>query len=160
VNLVNNRSIKIGTLICSAHLLTVRPTGADCSDRGRSGLSFWYQTHGQVAWTHGQDFARRISQPTPMTSEQHHIHGDFPRSKRPQQKKKHCDPSKPMAQRVLYSFSQQRNACNPQAHIIFVLVRPACWTWRLAMQAAAAQKSLFDPGSRTPGLQAANRTAI
>jgi hypothetical protein len=29
VNLANNRSTKLGTLICSAHAQTVRPTGAD-----------------------------------------------------------------------------------------------------------------------------------
>jgi hypothetical protein len=28
-NLANNRSTKLGTLICSAHAWTVRPTGAD-----------------------------------------------------------------------------------------------------------------------------------
>jgi hypothetical protein len=28
-NLANNRSIKLGTLICSAHARTVRPTGTD-----------------------------------------------------------------------------------------------------------------------------------
>jgi hypothetical protein len=28
-NLANNRSTKLGTLICSAHARTVRPTGAD-----------------------------------------------------------------------------------------------------------------------------------
>jgi hypothetical protein len=37
-NLANNRSTKLGTLICSAHARTVRPTGADCPDRGPSGL--------------------------------------------------------------------------------------------------------------------------
>jgi hypothetical protein len=36
--LANNRSTKLGTLICSAHARTVRPTGADCPDRGPSGL--------------------------------------------------------------------------------------------------------------------------
>jgi hypothetical protein len=36
--LANNRSIKLGTLICSAHARTVRPTGADRPDRGPSGL--------------------------------------------------------------------------------------------------------------------------
>jgi hypothetical protein len=35
--LANNRSTKLGTLICSAHARTVRPTGADCPDRGPSG---------------------------------------------------------------------------------------------------------------------------
>jgi hypothetical protein len=34
----NNRSTKLGTLICSAHARTVRPTGADRPDRGPSGL--------------------------------------------------------------------------------------------------------------------------
>jgi hypothetical protein len=34
VLLANNRSTKLGTLICSAHARTVRPTGADCPDRG------------------------------------------------------------------------------------------------------------------------------
>jgi hypothetical protein len=29
VNLANNRSTKLGTLICSVHARTVRPTGAD-----------------------------------------------------------------------------------------------------------------------------------
>jgi hypothetical protein len=49
-NLANNHSTKLGTLICSAHARTVRPTGADCPDRGLSGLragpsarSFWCQ---------------------------------------------------------------------------------------------------------------------
>jgi hypothetical protein len=37
-NLANNRSTKLGTLNCSAHARTVRPTGADCPDRGPSGL--------------------------------------------------------------------------------------------------------------------------
>jgi hypothetical protein len=36
--LANNRSTKLGTLICSAHARTVRPTGADRPDRGPSGL--------------------------------------------------------------------------------------------------------------------------
>src|SRR5688572_6798826 len=36
--LANNRSTKLGTLNCSAHARTVRPTGADCPDRGPSGL--------------------------------------------------------------------------------------------------------------------------
>jgi hypothetical protein len=50
--LANNRSTKLGTLICSARARTVRPTGADCSDRGPSGpragpsaLSFWCPTY-------------------------------------------------------------------------------------------------------------------
>ena len=50
--LANNRSTKLGTLICSAHARTVRPTGADRPDRGPSGLragqsagSFWCQTY-------------------------------------------------------------------------------------------------------------------
>jgi hypothetical protein len=50
-NLANNRSTKLGTLICSAHARTFRPTGVDCPDRGLSGLragpsarSFWCQT--------------------------------------------------------------------------------------------------------------------
>jgi hypothetical protein len=38
MNLVNNRSTKLGTLNCSAHVQTVRPTGADRPDRGPSGL--------------------------------------------------------------------------------------------------------------------------
>jgi hypothetical protein len=37
-NLANNRSTKLGTLICSAHARTVRPTGADRPDRGLFGL--------------------------------------------------------------------------------------------------------------------------
>jgi hypothetical protein len=37
-NLANNRSTKLGTLICSAHAWTVRPTDADRPDRGPSGL--------------------------------------------------------------------------------------------------------------------------
>jgi hypothetical protein len=37
-NLANNRSTKLGTLNCSAHVWTVRPTGADRPDRGPSGL--------------------------------------------------------------------------------------------------------------------------
>jgi hypothetical protein len=36
--LANNCSTKLGTLICSAHARTVRPTGADRPDRGPSGL--------------------------------------------------------------------------------------------------------------------------
>jgi hypothetical protein len=36
--LANNRSTILGTLICSAHARTVRPPGADCPDRGLSGL--------------------------------------------------------------------------------------------------------------------------
>jgi hypothetical protein len=51
VNKANNRSTKLGTLICSAHTRTVWPTGADCPDRGPFGLragpsagSFQYQT--------------------------------------------------------------------------------------------------------------------
>jgi hypothetical protein len=50
-NLANKHSTKLGTLIYSAHARTVRPTGADCLDRGLSGLrvrpsacSFWCQT--------------------------------------------------------------------------------------------------------------------
>jgi hypothetical protein len=50
-NLANNCSTKLGTLIYSAHAWTVRPTGADCPDRGLSGLrtgpsarSIWCQT--------------------------------------------------------------------------------------------------------------------
>jgi hypothetical protein len=35
--LANNRSTKLGTLICSAHARTVRPTGADRPDRPASG---------------------------------------------------------------------------------------------------------------------------
>jgi hypothetical protein len=38
VILANNRSTKLGTLICSAHARTVRPPGADCLNRGPSGL--------------------------------------------------------------------------------------------------------------------------
>jgi hypothetical protein len=38
VILANNRSTKLGTLICSAHARTVRSTGADRPDRGPSGL--------------------------------------------------------------------------------------------------------------------------
>jgi hypothetical protein len=37
-NLANNCSTKLRTLICSAHARTVRATGADCPDRGPSGL--------------------------------------------------------------------------------------------------------------------------
>jgi hypothetical protein len=37
-NIANNRNTKLGTLICSAHARTVRPTGADRPDRGLSGL--------------------------------------------------------------------------------------------------------------------------
>jgi hypothetical protein len=36
--LANNHNTKLGTLICSAHARTVRPPGADCPDRGPSGL--------------------------------------------------------------------------------------------------------------------------
>jgi hypothetical protein len=38
VNLANNRSTKLGTLISSAHARTVRPTGADRPDCRPSGL--------------------------------------------------------------------------------------------------------------------------
>jgi hypothetical protein len=38
VILANNRNTKLRTLICSAHARTVRPSGADCPDRGPSGL--------------------------------------------------------------------------------------------------------------------------
>jgi hypothetical protein len=51
-NLANNRSIKLGTLICSTHARTIQPIGADCPDRELSGLragpsahSFWCQTY-------------------------------------------------------------------------------------------------------------------
>jgi hypothetical protein len=51
-DLANKHSTKLGTLIYSAHARTVRPTGADCPDRGLSGLrvgpsacSFWCQTY-------------------------------------------------------------------------------------------------------------------
>jgi hypothetical protein len=37
-NLANKHSTKLGTLNCSAHARTVRPTGADCPDRGPFGL--------------------------------------------------------------------------------------------------------------------------
>jgi hypothetical protein len=36
--LANNHGTILGTLICSAHARTVRPPGADCPDRGLSGL--------------------------------------------------------------------------------------------------------------------------
>jgi hypothetical protein len=36
-NLANKHSKKLGTLICSARVRTVRTRGADCSDRGPSG---------------------------------------------------------------------------------------------------------------------------
>jgi hypothetical protein len=36
-NLANNRSTKLGTLICSAHARTVRPTSMDRPDRSASG---------------------------------------------------------------------------------------------------------------------------
>jgi hypothetical protein len=52
-NLANKHSTKLGTLIYSAQARTVRPTGADCPDRGPSGSragpsagSFWCQTTG------------------------------------------------------------------------------------------------------------------
>jgi hypothetical protein len=52
MNLANNCSTKLGTLICSALARTVRPTGADRPDRGPSGLkagpsagSVWFQTY-------------------------------------------------------------------------------------------------------------------
>jgi hypothetical protein len=38
VILANNCSTKLRTLICSAHARTVQPPGADCPDRGPSGL--------------------------------------------------------------------------------------------------------------------------
>jgi hypothetical protein len=49
--LANNHSTKLGTLNYSAHARTVRPTGADCPDRGPSGLragpsasaQFWFE---------------------------------------------------------------------------------------------------------------------
>jgi hypothetical protein len=51
-NLANNRSTKLGTLICSAHARTVRTTSADHLDHGPSGpmgrtvrSSFWYSTY-------------------------------------------------------------------------------------------------------------------
>jgi hypothetical protein len=51
-NLANKHSKKLGTLICSMHARTVRPTGADRPDRGPSGprvrpsaLSFWGRTY-------------------------------------------------------------------------------------------------------------------
>jgi hypothetical protein len=37
-NLANKHSTKLGTLIYSAHARTVRPTDADCPDRGLSDL--------------------------------------------------------------------------------------------------------------------------
>jgi hypothetical protein len=47
-NIANKHSTKLGTLIYSAQARTVRPTGADCPDRGPSGSragpsagSFW-----------------------------------------------------------------------------------------------------------------------
>jgi hypothetical protein len=50
-NLAKNRRTKLEIIICYAHSWTVRPTGADCPDRGLSGLragpsarSFWCQT--------------------------------------------------------------------------------------------------------------------
>jgi hypothetical protein len=43
--LANKHSKKLGTLICSTPARTVRPTGADCPDRGSSDLSFWCPTH-------------------------------------------------------------------------------------------------------------------
>jgi hypothetical protein len=43
--LANNRSTKLGTLICSAHARTVRPTDVDRPDRVLSGLgSFLVRT--------------------------------------------------------------------------------------------------------------------
>jgi hypothetical protein len=36
-DVANNRSTKLGTLIYSAHVWTIRPTGADRPDRGPSG---------------------------------------------------------------------------------------------------------------------------
>jgi hypothetical protein len=51
-NLANKHSTKLETLIYSAQARTVRPTGADCPDRGPSGSragpsvgSFWCQTY-------------------------------------------------------------------------------------------------------------------
>jgi hypothetical protein len=38
MNLANNHSTKLGTLICSAHARTVRPTGVDRPDHGPSDL--------------------------------------------------------------------------------------------------------------------------
>jgi hypothetical protein len=50
--LANKHSKKLGTLICSAPARTIRPTGADCPDRGQSGSragpsghSFWCPTY-------------------------------------------------------------------------------------------------------------------
>jgi hypothetical protein len=51
-NLGNKHNKKLGTLNCSAHERTVRPTGVDRPDRGPSGLraglsafSFWCRTY-------------------------------------------------------------------------------------------------------------------
>ena len=43
--LANNRSTKLGTLICSAHARTVRPTGADrpASGPDRPLAHFWFE---------------------------------------------------------------------------------------------------------------------
>jgi hypothetical protein len=43
--LANNRSTKLGTLICSAHARTVRPTGADrpASGPDRPPAHFWFE---------------------------------------------------------------------------------------------------------------------
>jgi hypothetical protein len=54
-NLANKHSTKLETLIYSAQARTVRPTGADCPDRGPSGSragpsagSFWCQTQSKA----------------------------------------------------------------------------------------------------------------
>jgi hypothetical protein len=67
--LANNRSTKLGTLICSAHARTVRPTDVDCPDRGPSGLrtgpsarSIWCSTDTPHAAAH----ERRHAHATPL----------------------------------------------------------------------------------------------
>jgi hypothetical protein len=50
VNLANNRSTKLETLICSAHTRTVRPTRADRPDRGPSAAQFSAQHMPPAFW--------------------------------------------------------------------------------------------------------------
>jgi hypothetical protein len=55
--LANKHNKKLRTLICSMPARTVRPTGADCPDRGPSDprvrpsdLSFWCPTYAPAFW--------------------------------------------------------------------------------------------------------------
>jgi hypothetical protein len=50
--LANNHGTILGTLICSAHARTVRPPGADCPDRGLSGLRAGPSASAQLRFEH------------------------------------------------------------------------------------------------------------